>query len=38
VRVSNDLWQQVSTKAKAEGATVSSIIIRALKEYLIIAP
>lgn len=34
IRVSDDLWTAVQKKAAAEKVTVTSIIIKALEEYL----
>lgn len=34
VRVSQELWNAVTAKAKDEGKTASQIIIEALKEYI----
>lgn len=34
VRIPDDLWQAVKVKAKAQGETITDVIIRALKRYL----
>lgn len=34
VRVPDDLWQAVKVKAKAQGETVTEVILRALRSYL----
>jgi predicted DNA binding CopG/RHH family protein len=34
IRVPDDLWLAVQKKAKKEGVTVTSIIIKALEDYL----
>jgi predicted DNA binding CopG/RHH family protein len=34
IRVPDDLWLAVQKKAKKEGITVTSIIIKALEDYL----
>jgi predicted DNA binding CopG/RHH family protein len=35
IRVPDDLWKAVQKKAASEGVTVTSIIIKALEEYLL---
>jgi predicted DNA binding CopG/RHH family protein len=34
IRVADDLWVSVQKKAATEGVTVTSVIIKALEEYL----
>jgi predicted DNA binding CopG/RHH family protein len=34
IRVADDLWVSVQKKAAIEGVTVTSVIIKALEEYL----
>jgi predicted transcriptional regulator len=34
IRVPDDLWIAVQRKAKSESVTVTSVIIKALEEYL----
>lgn len=34
IRVPDDLWKSVQKKAASEGVTVTSIIIKALEDYL----
>jgi predicted HicB family RNase H-like nuclease len=34
IRVPDDLWLAVQRKAKQQGVTVTSVIIKALEEYL----
>jgi predicted transcriptional regulator len=34
IRVPDDLWQAVQKKAAAEKVTVTSVIIKALEDYL----
>lgn len=34
IRVSDDLWNAVKSKARAEGTTVTAVVVAALKRYL----